>query len=367
MPSMNSIRSPRRWLTLFVLGLTGPGLLFQGCSQESRSGRTPAELKREARLERARSAREALARFYLPRFAEFINSGGYDAQRPVTRINHFANRLWVAERDWTYDRALDELRGVVQAKIMSLDRPGEEPREARLAHFRDEHQIFRDHYAMIMTEMFIDKLVDIPIQDFITSVRVEYASRNMSIHRHHPWTVTALTTTTPPQVRWPTASGKTYSGTEAIKLLLVEPFLPKSRDRFDFYDYARVYALGAAYESGYKQFDDSTRLLMRQLFEHAERVNTESRARGDKIEEVVGRIGVNGSLLAAYYRAGVELYPPAEYENHVDRALEGLARDAGILGETGAASFPVNAFEVLPQAIHGLDLALKRLNAPASP
>lgn len=320
------------------------------------------KLQADPLTEKAAAARKNLATFYLNTFGPMIRSGHYDRELPVARLDHYAHRLWVPDRDWTYDEALKTLAPLAQHGDLEIKRTPSESYTARVAYFTDNHQLHRDQYAMIASEMKIGAFGDIPIKRFVTGAMIGYGTKLLTSRVDHPWTVILLSTNLPPAEIWQNGNGELVRVDGVIRGMIDAPFFPPERHELACYDYHTVYALAAAVRAGYSEFADEARFRMRQAFDRGARVCGESfMANPESMEAIVGRIKLNGHLVEAYFRGGYEIFPKGAFRADVERSVNELLRDSEKLRDLNLYEGPPDVFVAVPHAIHGLDLALEQL------
>lgn len=334
-----------------------PLLLFAlGCGQPP----APKTAAPDPLFEQAQEARSILTAFYLRTFGGMIRSGHYDRELPVARLDHFAHRLWIPDRDWTYDEAIKQLSAVVQNGELDI-KDGEQVRgTVAAAFFRDDAQLHRDQYAMIASEMGMKDLAGAPLERYLNAAMIGYGTKAFTVREDHPWTVTLLATRLSPDQAWRNANGKSLKVKDVVGAMVVAPFFPADRHDLACFDYHTVYALAAAVRAGHTEFADHAGSLMRQAFDRGESVCARYFAEdSNSMDAVVGRIKLNGHMIEAYYRGGEMVFDPKLFRANIERAVEQLLEDSKRLRDVEVYEGPPDVFIAVPHAIHGLDLMLR--------
>jgi len=162
------------------------------------------------RLTRIRAARANLVRFYMRTFPALIKSGYYDKELQITRPDHYAHRMWVREVDSTLDETLKTLEKLAIEKDVQSPQPSKEApaKIVRIAYFKDENQLHRDHYAMYLGESGRKALGKIPISEFVAGAQLDYGVKSLSKRNDLAWTATLLATHVPPGGAWLNSGGQ---------------------------------------------------------------------------------------------------------------------------------------------------------------
>lgn len=337
-------------------------VLVSACARSTSDGASDPAARRAHLAKRVDEARRNLAQFYMTCFPVMIEGEVFKSELPVTQYDFFAHRLWVPERDASYETALGALGaqvGVIEIEEVAADGTKHARRAAR---FLDEDQLHRDQYAMILSEMGIERLGPATLAEFLAAAEADYGAFALSGRTDHPWSAALLATHHTADQKWKSATGKRIDVGEVYDQMLGAPFLPHDRDQFACYDFHTVYALAAATASGHEQYAPAAREMMSEALSHAGEVCAASRERGDEMEEIIGRIKLNGHLLEAFFRAPAAQMPLEDFEGEIGEVVDGLVRDSAKIRLLIIYEGPPNIFVAVPHAIHGLDLAARRLS-----
>lgn len=338
--------------------------LVSACTRSMSDGASDPAARRTHLAKRVAEARRNLAQFYMTCFPVMIEGEAFSSELPVTRFDYFAHRLWVPDRDASYEAALRAL--AAQVSVIEIEEVATDGTKyaRRAARFVDEDQLHRDQYAMILSEMGIERLGPATLAEFLAAAEADYGAFVLSGRTDHPWSAALLATHHAADEKWKSATGKRIDVGEVFDQMLGAPFLPHDRDEFACYDFHTVYALAAATASGHEQYAPATRRMMSEALSHAGGICAASLERGDEMEEIIGRIKLNGHLLEAFFRARAADMPLEDYEDEIGEVVEGLVRDSAKIRLLIIYEGPPNIFVSVPHAIHGLDLAARRLENP---
>ncbi len=339
-------------------------ILASSCARGSSQRATDPAVRRAHLAERVAEARRNLAQFYLTSFPVMIEGEVFASELPVTQFDYFAHRLWVPDRDASYEAAIGALAaqvGVIEIEEIAGDGSKHARRAAR---FLDEDQLHRDQYAMILSEMGIERLGPATLAEFLAAAEADYGAFVLSGRKDHPWSAALLATHHGTDQKWKSATGKRIDVGEVFDQMLGAPFLPHDRDEFACYDFHTVYALAAATASGHEQYAPAARRMMSEALSQAGGVCAASLGRGDEMDEIIGRIKLNGHLLEAFFRAPEADMPLEDFEDEIGDVVDGLVRDSEQIRLLIIYEGPPNIFVAVPHAIHGLDLAARRLANP---
>lgn len=321
-------------------------------------------------LGQAREARGDLADFYLRTFEANLQGNFYEKERQVVLLNHLAHRLWVPDPGRVHDLALKQLTEAVQTGEITAapETPSAVPDAATtqaipLAFFPDELQVHRDQYAMILSEMGIDRLGDHNLSAFIHAARGGAGARLLSELPDLAWTVALLARHTRPGEAWQNFDGETLDLPALVEQMKAIDVRVDPDDVFSCYRYHELYALAAAVDAGYEEFREEFLRKRSEALEHALAVVRASQERGDLSEELSGRSRITGHLLEAWYRAPDAAEPTARETEGLGELIEVLAADAARLADLAVYLGPPDVFVNIPHAIHGLDLYLAAAEA----
>lgn len=345
-------------------------LLLAACSKgpESTVVSSATPEAPEPLLPKVRAARENLLKFYLKTFAGMIKSGNYNRELPIVRLDHYAHRLWVPERDPTYDEAVKTLAAMVEFREADIhDGSTGTTTTLHVAFFGDNHQLHRDQYAMIMSETKLDQIGAASLADFVRGAKLDYGAGVLTRRIDQPWSAILMSTNSSAGESWMTARGRRISADDVLRDTVAAPFFPDDRYKFACYDYHTVYALAAAVGAGYPAYKEVARARLKDAFARADRVCADSIKQGDGMEEIVGRIKLNGHLVEAFFRGWGTVYTLDEFRPDVTRAVQGLLDDSEKISDLAVYQGPPDIFIAVPHAIHGLGMANSLLGASTAP
>ncbi len=350
------------WLSILPVACADPTKPPTDTSPASASTAIVADL-----TQTAKAAREKLLAFYLDSFPKFLASEEGLKLSDAERTRLLAQRLWIAEDDPTREIAMEELKRIVIAREITVDKSGGAAMNMPVAYFESKDEPIRDEYAMILAETGaatsgatptgVTQLGDTPIFHFAFTALADWKVGELRKEEFTPQTIILCARFVPPEQSFTTLNGKPISLDHAMDALLAAK-LP-SDDLFMEADAWTVYALAAVHAKGYKQYALQFDQRLRAALDGTEKICASSKVRGDSAREIAGRLKLNSTILMALHRANEN---KSSIGNQFSEDRENLTRrlvdDAAIISSAPNNFQSPAVYEALPMTIRALGLEI---------